>query len=155
LGAAMRQLISRFRSLHSIPVRLDLGGLGRLPHSIETVVYRLLQECLSNVARHSSARGVIVSLRRDDRTLRLRVQDDGVGFNIGEALGKQDSYGLAGMRERVVLLGGACEISSRPGRGTAVSIELPIIPPERSRAEPLGAGGPAAGARARRFQPRG
>ena len=125
LGAALRQLVSRFRRLHSIPVALHLNGVGRLPPKIETVVYRLLEECLNNIARHSSARSVMVSLRRDDRRLQLRVQDDGVGFDLQEALHKPSSFGLAGMRERVVLLGGTCQVSSRPGRGATVVIQLP------------------------------
>jgi len=125
LGVALRQLVNRFRRLHSIPVALHLSGLGRLPSRIETVLYRLLEECLNNIARHSSARSVMVSLRRDDRRLQLRVQDDGVGFDLEEALHKQDSFGLAGMRERVALLGGTCQFSSRPGRGATVAIRLP------------------------------
>jgi len=125
LAAALRQLVSRFRRLHSIPVALHLSPLGRLPPNIETVLYRLLEECLNNIARHSSARSVMVSLTKDDRRLHFRVQDDGVGFDVEEALRRQGSFGLAGMRERVILLGGACQFSSRPGRGTTVAVRLP------------------------------
>lgn len=155
LEAAVRQLVTRFRRLYSLPVDLRLSRLGRLPSGIETVVYRLVQECLSNVARHSSARAVMVSLTRDDRSLGLQVQDDGVGFDVEEALARPGSFGLAGVRERVALVGGACAITSRPGRGCTVSIELPIPPPERPGKRPRRGHGSAAGRRARRSVPRG
>ncbi len=141
LAAALRQLVRRFRGTYSIPVRLSLGRLE--PHSpkVETVVYRLLQECLNNIARHSSARRVMVSLGTADQKLELRVRDDGMGFEVAEALAKSGAFGLAGMRERVALLGGTCEVSSRPGRGTTVTIRLPIPAGERTPTAPPGPGG--------------
>lgn len=135
LPAALRQLVVRFRRLHSIPTKLHLARLGCLPLRTESVVYRLLQECLNNIARHSSARGVIISLKRDDRALRLRVSDNGVGFDVEEALAKKGCFGLAGVRERVALLGGVCEFRSRPGRGATVLVELPISSQDTAEAE--------------------
>jgi len=155
LEAAVRQLVRRFRRLNTSSVDLHLSRLGRLPSRVETVVYRLLQECLSNVARHSSAKAVMVSLARDDRSLGLQIQDDGVGFDVEEALAKPDAFGLAGVRERVALVGGACAITSRPGRGCTVSIELPIPPPERPAKRPRQGHGSAAGRRAPSSSPRG
>ena len=155
LAAALRQMVSRFRRLHSIPVRLYLSRLGHPPPRIETVVYRLLQECLSNIARHSAARSVMVSLKTVDNTLQFHVRDDGVGFEVEEALAKPGSFGLAGMRERVALLGGACQLASSPGRGTTVTIQLPIPAHERPSREPPAPGGPVRRARARGFQKRG
>ncbi len=125
LAAALRQLAHRFRSTHPIEVELRLSRLGALSSRVSNVVYRLVQECLNNVARHSSARRVMISLKRDDTGLKLRVSDDGVGFDIEKALTRQGSYGLAGIRERVALLGGLYEVRSRPGGGTAISVDLP------------------------------
>jgi signal transduction histidine kinase len=125
LEAALRQLVSRFRRLHPAEVRLQMSRLSDLPPKTGTVVYRLVQECCSNIARHSSASEINISLTAADGTLRLRVADDGVGFDVKQALAKRGSFGLAGMRERVALVGGTCEITSRPGQGATITVELP------------------------------
>jgi signal transduction histidine kinase len=127
LTAALRQMASRFRGVYSGQVRLHLP-LGRdpLPHETEIATFRLVQECLHNIAKHSEASTVNLSLHSTDGILRLNVEDDGVGFDVKAALEKRSSYGLVGMRERVALLGGKLDIQSRPRRGTRVSVELPI-----------------------------
>lgn len=126
LAAALRQLAGRLRRLHKIHVKLHLSLGSELPKNLKQVVYRLTQECFNNIARHSFASHVNLFLTSTDVRLRLRIQDDGVGFNAEEAVGKRGSYGLAGMRERVELFGGAFRVLSRPRRGTTVWIELPI-----------------------------
>jgi signal transduction histidine kinase len=142
LGAALRQLVNRFRRLHPIRVKLHLARLGRLPQHTEIIVYRLVQECCNNIGKHSSATNVNISAGSADEKVRLAVEDDGVGFNVEEALNRKDSFGLSGMRERVALLGGRFEVESYPigsgpvaagwaekrkkGRGTRISIELPV-----------------------------
>lgn len=133
LGAALRQLVSRFRRVHPCRVRLHLARLGGLPHQLEIIVYRLVQECCNNIAKHSAAANVNISVASADGLLRLQVEDDGVGFAVEEALKKRDSFGLAGLGERVALLGGKFQVLSRPvaeaGRGasgTRILIELPV-----------------------------
>ncbi|HUA85760.1 MAG TPA: GAF domain-containing sensor histidine kinase [Bryobacteraceae bacterium] len=129
LGAALRQLINRFQRLHPCRVRLQLSKMGALPQQIEIIAYRLVQECFNNVGKHSSATTVNISLASADQKLKLTVEDNGVGFNVTEALAKRESFGLSGMRERVALLGGEFEVESRTEgnkRGTKISIELPI-----------------------------
>ncbi len=126
LSAAVRQLIARFRSAHGIPVRLAIGRLGRLPDHTEILVYRLLQECSSNIARHAQASAVNISLRSADGKLKLAVEDNGVGFQLDQMLRRRGSFGLAGMRERVELAGGRLAITSRLGGGTKVKVELPV-----------------------------
>jgi signal transduction histidine kinase len=133
LGAAVRQLVNRFRDLHGIQVHLHLPRLGPLPKQTELIVYRLVQECCSNVARHSSASNVNISFNSADGLLRLRVEDDGVGFRVEEAFARPGSFGLAGMRERVALIGGQFRVESQPGRGSSVSIELPLLEKPESR----------------------
>jgi len=126
LAAALRQLATRFRDVYPGQVRLHLPRrLGALPREIEIAAFRLVQECFHNIAKHSQASTVNLSLHSSDGYLRLHVEDNGVGFEVKAALEKQSSFGLAGMRERVALLGGKLEISSRPKRGTRVSVELP------------------------------
>ena len=124
LGAAMRQLVNRFRRLNPVRVKLLLGRLGRLPQHTEIIVYRLVQECCNNIAKHSAASSVNISVSSADGWVRLAVEDNGVGFRVEEALARKDSFGLSGMRERVALLGGRFEIRSFPknGSGNGTSI---------------------------------
>jgi signal transduction histidine kinase len=129
LGAALRQLVNRFQRLHQCRVRLQLSKMGALPQQIEIIAYRLVQECFNNIGKHSQATSVNISLASADQKLKLTVEDNGVGFNVEEALAKRESFGLSGMRERVALLGGEFSVESRTEgskRGTKISIELPI-----------------------------
>lgn len=137
LGAALRQLVNRFRRLNPCRVRLHLARLGPIPQKTEVILYRLVQECCNNVGKHSSARNVNISASSADGTVRLSVEDDGIGFNVDEALARRDSFGLAGMRERVALLGGRFEVKSWPAgvanaevrrknKGTKILISLPL-----------------------------
>jgi signal transduction histidine kinase len=178
LGAALRQLVNRFRRLNPIRVKLLLGRLGRLPQHTEIMVYRLVQECFNNIAKHSSASGVNISVSSADGWVRLAVEDNGVGFRVEEALARKDSFGLSGMRERVALLGGRFEIRSRlrsgsgskasdgnggnglvdrkkTGRGTKILIRLPVAKePASSSIEPIVAK-PIGGRTARRIKAAG
>lgn len=114
LGAALRQLVARFQRLHPIRVKLSLSRLGGLPQQTEVIVYRLVQECFNNIGKHSGAKNVSVTVTTVDGILKLNVDDDGVGFEIEQALQRRDSFGLSGMRERVTLLGGRFQIRSFP-----------------------------------------
>lgn len=154
LGAALRQLVARFQRVHPIDVKLSLTRLGGLPHRIEVIVYRLVQECFNNIGKHSQATTVNVSVNTADGVLRLNVEDNGVGFVVEEAFARRDSFGLSGMRERVALLGGSFRVSSFPRgnglkskgpagekasrkeRGTKISIELPINSEEFALGQP-------------------
>ncbi len=148
LGAALRQLVSRLRRVHTAKVKLRLSQLQQLPKRLETIVYRLVQECCNNIAKHSAASRVNISAATADGLLRLQVDDDGVGFDVEAALEKRNSFGLSGIRERVALMGGKFRLESwpktlepnrsapkaaaskkkrtRPLRGTKILIELPI-----------------------------
>jgi two-component system sensor histidine kinase UhpB len=96
--------------------------LGELSPDAQVVVYRVAQEALMNASRHSGASRIEVSLEPRDSRVRLRVSDNGSGFAFAEE-GK--GLGLDGMRERALLVGGALEIDSRPGKGTTVTLEVP------------------------------
>jgi two-component system, NarL family, sensor histidine kinase UhpB len=99
------------------------GDLSALGDDAQLVVYRVAQEALSNAARHSGASRVTVSLRRrEDGGVELDVADDGRGFAFDESEG---GLGIAGMRERALLIGGELTIESRPGRGTTVHLTVP------------------------------
>ena len=107
------------------------GDLGRLPGDAQLVVYRVAQEALSNAVRHADADHVRVGLRRDGDDLELRVRDDGRGFSFDEA---SRGLGIAGMRERALLVGGDLELESRPELGTRVRLVVPIDNNEDERA---------------------
>jgi len=93
-----------------------------LPEEHTTCIYRLVQEAVNNAARHASARTVQVELRRQDERVYVSVRDDGAGFDTRIVRG----LGLLGMEERVRRLGGRIAVDSQPGRGTAISVELPV-----------------------------
>jgi signal transduction histidine kinase len=102
----------------------DLDSPWLAPVAAATM-YRILQETLTNVARHASAKNVAVELKRDESALELLVRDDGVGFDVSLAHDAVSGLGLHGMRERVTLLGGTIQIESRPGEGTVVRARIP------------------------------
>lgn len=127
LPAALRQLVIRFRRVYPGRVRLHLPSrLGLVSREAAIILYRLVQECCHNIAKHSAAANVNISLRSTDQILELSVEDDGAGFDVETALEKRNSFGLAGMMERVALLGGTFKVQSKPGQGTSIYIELPI-----------------------------
>ena len=136
LGAAMRQLTNRFRTRYPCHAHVHVGDLAPMTTNFQLVIYRLAQECLNNIAQHSQATTVNISLNMADRVLRLHVEDNGKGFDVEEALSRKDCFGLAGIRERVAVLGGSVSITStrkegqyvgtRKKSGTVVEIRLPI-----------------------------
>jgi len=87
-------------------------------------LYRILQESLTNIAKHSMATEVIIYLDLLGNRLVMKVNDNGVGFKVSQK-NKPNSYGLLGMRERVYLLDGELLISSKPGEGTTIKVEIP------------------------------
>lgn len=97
-----------------------------LPKTLETAVYRIIQEALTNVARHANVREVTVRLWADSEALGVQIEDKGQGFDPDEAIARGTSSGLAGMRERALLLGGQFTIESTPGNGCILTIELPL-----------------------------
>lgn len=98
------------------------GDFSALEDDIQLVVYRVAQEALSNATRHSGAGKVAVTLRRDNDGVELEVSDDGRGFAFDESEG---GLGIAGMRERALLIGAKLTIESRPGHGTTVRLVIP------------------------------
>ena len=112
-----------------IKPRLEVsGGEPRLPTRVETALFRVIQEAISNVAKHSKADNVIISLEFTKESIRVEVEDDGEGFDLNDVSRPGDARGLGlmGMRERISLLEGKFDIESEPGGGTVISIELPL-----------------------------
>jgi len=127
LRAALRHLAARFRKMDAATVKMRMMlGAGPLPQGVQEVVYRVAQESMLNIAKHSSAKCVKLSLRAADTWIRLSVSDDGSGFRDEAAARKLASYGLAGMRQRAALLGGTLAVESVAGEGVTVRLELPL-----------------------------
>jgi two-component system, chemotaxis family, sensor kinase Cph1 len=100
------------------------GGAGRLPETLETTLYRVVQEALTNVVKHAQASNVSIVLTSKDGAATAVVEDDGRGFTPEDAAA--GGIGLAGMRERLALVGGRLEIETHPDGGTTVVAEAPL-----------------------------
>ena len=125
LPAAIRHLSARFRKLYPIKLRLRLTPYGAgLPRETQTAIYRVVQECYQNIGKYSGASRVNLLLRSTDTLLELKIEDDGVGFDVDRAVAQPKSFGLKGMRERVALLGGRLDIRSSPGHGATITMRL-------------------------------
>jgi signal transduction histidine kinase len=125
LVAALERLAQTFAESSGIRVQLEARiGDERLPTEVETTVYRIVQEALTNVVKHAEAREVSILLVRRDAMLTAIVEDDGGGFD--SATVRTDSLGLEGMRERVALHDGRLTIETAPGSGTTLRVEVPL-----------------------------
>lgn len=105
------------------------GRVNRLDGQAEIILFRVIQEVVRNITRHAEARSVDIRLHFKKSALKVRVTDDGRGFDVEEAISKRDGrrgLGLLGMKERVGLARGSLDIRSRPGGGTEITIEIPL-----------------------------
>jgi signal transduction histidine kinase len=127
LAAALKDLSNRLeeRGRLKVEVEIDLPADTRLPAKLETAIFRITQEALTNVVKHADANAVRVTLACGERSVALTVEDDGRGFS--HARGADDGFGLIGIRERVASLNGALDIESNVGAGTRLAIELPLL----------------------------
>ncbi len=126
LEAALESLGRKLRVIDGLEVELNLEisqVREYLGANAESMLYRAVQEALANVARHSAARRVEVAIRPREGAIEAIVRDDGVGFDAGSASG---GFGLLGIRERAMLMGGALELQTAPGAGTTVRFVMPL-----------------------------
>jgi signal transduction histidine kinase len=129
LVSALRWYAERYTARSGIMT--DITGdadIGRVSHEIETACFRIIQEALTNTARHSRATRVALHIKRRDLNLYLTVRDDGIGFDSTQLLkGKPSAaLGLHGMRERASAINGVVNIASVPGKGTHVRVSVPL-----------------------------
>lgn len=135
LEPALEILTREFAQRSGLEVEVHLVA-PRLAAVTELTVFRLVQEALTNIARHAQAQRVTIVLREVSRGIEVSVTDDGQGFR--PLAGHIGSHGLTGMRHRVELAGGQLEVESEPGRGTRVRARLPADPPETRSATATG-----------------
>ena len=124
--AAAIQALGERAERHGIDVDVSIElerEKGRHIPEIETAMYRIVQEALTNAAKHGNAKRAVVEVHEDGSEILVRVRDDGVGF---DPVGHTDGFGLLGMHERVQLLDGALQVDSAPGRGTTIEARFPI-----------------------------
>lgn len=128
LPAALERHVADCCRRHAIQVDMVISGLNdrRLPTAIETALYRIVQEALTNIVRHAHAATASVLVECRETQVRAIIEDDGVGFDPA-ALGRIEGHlGLHGIHERATLLGGSLTIESEPGRGTSLFVEIPL-----------------------------
>jgi signal transduction histidine kinase len=116
--------VERFTRQTGVQVRFQHSGLDRrFSPDVETAVYRIVQEALTNVARHAAVREATVRVWADQAAVHVQVEDRGRGFDVRAA---EHSVGITGMRERALLIGGSLDVESAPGRGTVVTADIPL-----------------------------
>jgi signal transduction histidine kinase len=131
LDMALRRYASEWSEHNGVAVDFHSQGVEahRLPTEVETTLYRITQEALTNVLRHAKAQRVGVILERRPDHVLLIVEDDGRGFDAQAVLNAADAHGklgLLGMQERVMLANGTIEIESAPGAGTTMFVRIPL-----------------------------
>jgi signal transduction histidine kinase len=121
-------LFERFSSHTNVQVVFEhmITDSKRFSHEVETAVYRIVQEALTNVARHAKTIKATVRLWARESVLGVQIEDAGVGFDVQAVLSAGNGNGLHGIRERVVLLGGRFTVDARPDAGTRVTAEFPL-----------------------------
>ena len=131
LVPALQNQVQSFAQRTGVQTDFILNGRRqRVPPEIETIVFRIAQEALTNVAKHADATQVAVQITFGDELLGLEISDDGRGFEPQTIFevdsGTRQVWGLLGMQERVALVGGSCDISSQPEQGTTIQVSIPI-----------------------------
>jgi two-component system, NarL family, sensor histidine kinase UhpB len=127
---ALRWYVKEYQKKCAIDVTFHATGFKeRLPAEMETALYRIVQECLTNTAKHANAGKVTITLREETVRVFARITDDGEGFDYEALLktpGQERGLGLAGMNERAVLLNGTLNIHSTSGQGTIIEVSIPL-----------------------------
>lgn len=131
LVAALKWYVSSFEKRRDIQTEFVINGNpGRLSYEYETVLFRIVQEALTNVAKHAEASKVIITIETGPHQVCLLVEDNGKGFDLNTVFSREDrqaGWGLMGIQERTLLLGGKYDIESEPGHGTVVHVCVPLI----------------------------
>lgn len=139
LASAIPWLIKHYQTFSKTEIDLDhnLEQGARFPAPIETTVFRVTQESLTNIVRYAGAEQAAVRLDVDDKHVVIEIHDEGSGFDLSALNTSGATVGIPGMRERVELVGGQFMIDSKPGQGTRIRARLPVSIPEANRAESI------------------
>jgi signal transduction histidine kinase len=127
LVSAVREFINKISSSGSLRINLEIVGLtDRLEQTVETVLFRVLQELVNNIIKHAQATEVSIQLIRHETELTILIEDNGVGFNVDKVLDKEGGIGLKNIQSRVAFLNGQVFFDSHVDKGTTVTIEIPF-----------------------------
>lgn len=127
LIAAVRKEAKDLAKSTGVKARVNVSSdFGRLPGALETAIYRVVQEALHNVAKHANASSVFLEMAREGDSVKLIIEDDGVGISPAPKPARQ-TFGLSGMRERISTIGGKITIASSRGKGTRIEVNAPIL----------------------------
>jgi signal transduction histidine kinase len=138
LGPALRGYAERLRSLEPFNLELDIRFKARLKPHIEGLVFSIVQEAVNNAKKHAAPRNVWIRAVEASGWLAVTVRDDGSGFQVPEvqqSLAARNSFGLLNMRERAEVAGARLEIESTPGKGTRITLKVPLSAQNIDRAE--------------------
>jgi signal transduction histidine kinase len=138
LGVALSRYVAEYTATHKIAVHLTLSGLdsSKLALAAQIRLYRILQEALTNVARHSGAKKVSIIFRRSATVLKVAVIDDGCGFDAKAVAASSHRLGIHGMRERAAMLGGTVSFTSQ-GKGARILVQIPLHNQDLQPLKPL------------------
>lgn len=132
LQSALKYLINGVSKHYIVNHSFEVEDLDHLfPSDAQIIIYRIFQECLTNISKHAGATEVSIRLREDDGFLSLVLEDNGIGFEPAQFSARRATgrgLGLAALDERARMLGGSLEIRSQPGSGTRVTCVIPIQP---------------------------
>src|SRR6266403_1887177 len=125
---AVRFLADGISKRANLPIHIEAPNPERLPSAIETTLYRIVQEALTNAVKHAKAGNVWIRARRENALLCCSIRDDGAGFDVHQVqkTPERKGLGLIAMQERVTAIGGTLQIDSGPGQGTILSIRIPL-----------------------------
>jgi len=129
LAPAIQRYVETWLQPEGINATVKTRGHERLPSEVEVALFRITQEAINNVMKHSAAKNVDIDLQCDGEKCVLRIEDDGKGFDVQEITKVEKTgrgVGLFGMKERVTLVGGSCSVQSQPGQGTTIVSEVPL-----------------------------
>jgi signal transduction histidine kinase len=126
LVAAIRKEAKDLAKATGLKTRVMIAeDVGRLAPGTEQAIYRVVQEALHNVAKHAQAKNVTIQVVREGEKVSVQVEDDGVGIQAARGNPRNGSFGLAGIKERIAMLGGVSRVISTKGKGTRIEITVP------------------------------
>lgn len=127
LVPAVKRYVEGFQGQYEIPVEVMVkGSPRRFSMAVEVALFRIVQECLSNIRKHARASHIMIKMEILPGKTNLVIKDNGIGFNLEQLKGNKECFGILGMRERTQILNGEFTVNSSPGQGTSINISIPV-----------------------------
>jgi signal transduction histidine kinase len=126
LVEALKSYTNKLKETSSVRISLNADNVNRVDKDVETILYRVICECINNTVKHANATSVTITLSEKDGFLLVIYEDDGKGFNIDDSDSAHKGIGLMNMQSRIKSINGTMEIASRSGHGTRVKFQIKI-----------------------------